>query len=350
MSPTHTYRQQVAPLKERAAKMYNDWVGFIYSSLPTIYTGRIEKESVYAGISEKPRKFVVNTIFVFYFLSIFFYPLSVEFIASPYIRATFSAALLVFGLFFPYYVFALIADSRRKDIELVLPDLLLLTSANIKSGMTIDRALLFASRPEFGMLGREVKKVAFQIYGGKTLQDAFAELTTKIKSDILESTIGLLLEGLRSGGAVAKLLEESALDIRNTETLKKEIKASVMMYGIFIFMAAVLGAPFMFAISNFLVHSTVSMWSGNSVDIDPQFSGGGFIQIHTPQIDLEAFNLFSMAAIVITTFFAGILISLIMTGNAKAGLKYVPIFVVSGVLLFLGAKAMMFGLFGSIIG
>lgn len=338
------------PFKQRAKLLYDDIIAYIYGSLPFWYTERIEQEALYAGRIDKPKIFVVNAVFFFYLISIFFYPLSYKWISSPYIRATVSLTLLLFGLFFPYYVFSLMAESRKKEIEVVLPDLLLLTSANIKSGMTIDRALLFASRPEFGMLGREVKKVAFQIYGGKPLADAFEILTRRIKSDILQRTISLLLEGLRSGGAVAKLLEESATDIRNTETLKKEIKASVMMYGIFIFMAAVLGAPFMFAISNFLVYSSVEMWSGNEVELDPQFSGGGFIQIHTPEIDIEAFNMFSMAAILVTTFFAGILISLIMTGTAKAGLKLVPVFMVIGVLLFVGAKAVMFAAFGGIVG
>jgi len=81
---------------------------------------------------------------------------------------------VLFFLFFgsaaiatPYFSLILAADARRKRVERYLPDFLILTSANLRSGLTIDKALLFASRREFGELSKLTRKAAYEIYGGK---------------------------------------------------------------------------------------------------------------------------------------------------------------------------------------
>jgi len=183
------------------------------------------------------------------------------------------------------------------------------------------------------------------------LADAFSNFTKKVKSSVLNRTVSLLLEGLRSGGNVAQLLEESAEDIRNTEILQREIRSNVMSYMIFIFIAAVIAAPFLFGVSSFLVLTTIQLWGGNDFSInDQQLQGGGFISLSPPQIDIDAFNMFVIAAILMTTVFASILISLIQTGKAGQSLKYMPAFMILGLVIYFIAKSLLLASFGSIVG
>lgn len=327
-----------------------DYETIVYNMLPRKYKEMIEDEARYAGYESSKESFVFKMFLVFYIIAFGNFAVLLLVINAPiWLAAIPPLIVCTIGAISPYMIYSVVAEARRKSIELLLPDLLLLTASNIKSGLTIDKALLFSARPEFGDLGVEFKKVAFQIYGGQTVEDSFLSLTKKVKSITLERTVGLLVEGLRSGGAVAKLLEETAADIRNTEMLQKEIRSSVMMYIMFIFMAAVLGAPFLFAISSFLVSATTGMWKdvGN---VDTEFSSASMIKMNKPDIDINAFNYFSVGTLIVTTFFAGILVSLIQTGNIKGGFKYVPIFMIVALVLYFVAKQALFSIFGSMLG
>ncbi len=327
-----------------------NYENFVFSRLPEKYQEFIIRESVYAGYRANVEKFVFWLLAAYAF--IIAATLAAMLVISPplWISALMMFFLITTAVSAPYLVFSSSADSRKKEIDDVLPDFLLLVAANIRSGLTIDRAILFSARPEFGSLSVEFKKVAFEIYGGASLETAFSKLTKRIKSGILERTISLIVEGIKSGGAVAKLLEEIAIDIRNTETLQKEIRASVMMYVMFIFMAAVIGAPALFAISTFLIQGTMAMWGDMDMSTGPEMEGTGAISIAAPSLDGTVFGYFAIAVIIITTTFSGILISLIQSGNARQGLKYCPIFTSIALLVYFAAKEVLFRVFGSMLG
>ena len=316
----------------------------------------MEREAKYAGIQKFSPKSVINIFICFYIISlIVLVYLTWTKMFSNIVIWSIVTGILCAGILTPYSKYSIFADKRSKKIEAMLPDILMLTSSNIKSGLTIDRAMLFSARPEFGAIGQEFKKVALDIYGGVPVEKAFLELSSKIKSKILGNTVKMLVEGLRSGGAVAKLLEETAIDIQNSEVLHKEIQASVMMYTIFIFIAAVLGAPFLFAISNFLTQSMSVMWSstGSSSGQDVSSVQGSLstsISVSAPDVDLDALHNFSVYAIMITTICGGILISLIQKGNIKEAYKYAPPFAIVALIIFYVAKQGLLVVFGGMLG
>jgi len=325
----------------------------IYGSIPYSYAEKIQEQVKYSGFYDDQRTFIASLLLSFFVLAIVTSFISYYIIGVWYWVLFIVVFILGIGALSPLFIFSLIADARRKNMEMLLPDMLMLTASNIKSGLTIDRALLFSARPEFGDLGKEIKKVAFEIYGGMDVSKALRKLTKRIKSDILEKTIDLLIEGLRSGGAVAKLLEETASDIKNTELLQKEIKGNVMMYTMFIFIAAVLGAPSLFAISNFLISSTMNMWgpdSGGFSDIDTSSSSLSFIKMSAPEIDIYAFNTFVIAALLITNLFASMIISLIQTGKIRGMVRYAPIFVFVSLIIYFSVKSLLLRVFGSMLG
>lgn len=328
---------------------------YLCSKLPKKYVDTVRLEAKYAGMEHGFEEFVtylygillplalLNTILLYFVLNV------------KLLFALIPAVFIVIAIFVtPYLFFTTLADTKKREIESVLPDILLLTSANIKSGLTIDRAILFSARPEFGIIAEHFKSAAFKIYGGTAVEDSLQNMVKKVKSETLEHVIDLLSEGMKSGGSIAKLLEETALDIRNSETLQREIKSTVAMYVMFIVIAGVIGAPLLYAISTYMITAIGTMWGQQSAlggDSSALTSGGSFLSISSPaEMDPNAFSNFAAMAILITTFFSGLLISIIQTGSAKQGIKYAPVLMIVAILLYFGARSILWSVFGSMIG
>ena len=109
-----------------------------------------------------------------------------------------------------YLILLLKIDAREREIEKNLPDFLQLASANIRAGMTIDQALWFAIREQYGILAKEMKQVAKENFSGTPLTQAFSKLKDKYRSKILKRAMVLIIEGLNSGGKMAEILERVA--------------------------------------------------------------------------------------------------------------------------------------------
>ena len=112
-------------------------------------------------------------------------------------------------------------------------------ASNLKSGLTVDRALLMSARPEFGPFEEELNIVGKEITIGKELDVALTNMTKRIKSDKLEKTIALIVSGLRSGGRLSSLLEQTAENLRRQKLVEDKVRSNVLMYLIFIFVAIV---------------------------------------------------------------------------------------------------------------
>ncbi len=327
---------------------------YIYSKLPKKYVEGIRTESKYAGMTHGFEEFLTYFYSGMFLIAVANFILLYIFMNVRLLYSLVPILFIIVALFVtPYLFFTTLADTKKREIESVLPDILLLTSANIKSGLTIDRAILFSARPEFGVLSDHFKGAAFKIYGGSSVEDSLHDMIKKIKSDTLEHVVDLLTEGIKSGGSIAKLLEETALDIRNSETLQREIKSTVAMYVMFIIIAGVIGAPILFAISTYMITAIGSMWGQQTggIDSSEMTSGGSFLTISSPKdLDPQAFSNFAVAAILITTFFSGLLISIIQTGSPKQGIKYAPVLMAVATALYFGVKAILWSVFGSMLG
>ena len=250
------------------------------------------------------------------------------------------ASLWVFVFFILLYVlwalFYLAVDlkiyKRRLDLEDVLPDYLQLTASNIKAGMTIDRALWYAVRPKFGVLAKEIEIVAKETMRGEDLKTALQKFADKYDSILLKRTISLLIEGTEAGGEIGGMLNKIAINIQENKIMKKEMAANVTTYVIFIAFATVLAAPVLFALSGVLIKVITNIGGlvgGAAASAGPSitFSGSG--------IRFSDFKIFAIVSLIITSFFSSMIIATIKKGNVKAGFRYIPIFVVSTVVLFL---------------
>ena len=110
-----------------------------------------------------------------------------------------------------------------------------MVAANLSAGMPIDQALWYAVRERFGVLADEVELLARKVMGGVDLEQALMEFAKSYDSDLLHKSIILLIEGLKSGGELASLIEETASDLVQKKIVDKKVRTSVNLYVIFIF-------------------------------------------------------------------------------------------------------------------
>ena len=262
-------------------------------------------------------------------------------VASLIVLWIFIFVLLIIGLWIMFYIAVDLKIFKRKvDIEEVLPDFLQLTASNINAGMTIDKALWFAVRPRFGVLAKEIENIAKETMSGADLGSALEKFSAKYDSTILKRAVSMINEGMEAGGKIGDLLNRVALDIREQKSLMKEMSANVTTYVIFITFASVAAAPFLFAMSGVLIEVVGKLGSalgnaGNAAagaGIPLTFSGTG--------VSSSDFRIFAITSLIMTSFFSAIMTSTIKKGNVQSGVKYIPIFIVISLSLYIVAQSL----------
>ncbi len=242
---------------------------------------------------------------------------------------------LLISIFYFYTSFTIKKFKKRLELEFVLADYLQLVAANLNAGMPIDQALWYAVRERFGVLAEEVEIVARKVMGGVDLEDALIGFAKSYDSDILKKSIILLIEGLRSGGELASLVNKIAWNIKETQLLEKEISSETTTYSIFVSFASLLAAPALYA----LAHRIIIIMTDVTSKIDVGSGIGALtpipLSIGVQTILPQDFKIFSLVNLFLTSTISAIIISKIRKGSVKAGVKLIPFFIVTSMLLFL---------------
>ena len=319
--------------------------------IPNRFRPRIRSYLQLAGIPEIPYGLFGGLFFAGIFLTFALYVL----FAYPYIRSLTSgygaaSRALVFFLF-TFGSFALVGIAisyllmsavyvwldmriykRTREMESVLVDFLQFVSENLKAGMTFDRALFFAIKPQFTVLATEVRIAAKRAMTGQDVEDALTELSHKYASNVLSRSFSLIVEGLRGGGEVASIIDRVVDNLRETKKLKEEMAATTLGYVIFISGVVCVIAPGLFALARQLLVilgkflGQISTSLNQAQNLPLKFSAVAI----TP----EDFTLFSYMALIIVSLFSSMIISIIQRGNVKSGIKYVPVFILVSMTFF----------------
>jgi archaellum biogenesis protein FlaJ (TadC family) len=187
------------------------------------------------------------------------------------------------------------------------------------------------------VLANEIEIVAKEVMSGVELTDSLENFSSKYESDILSRSISLLIEGIKSGGEIGELLNRIASNIQESRTIRKEMAANVTTYVIFITFAAIVAAPILLALSGQLIIIIGSIVS----KVDVPASGNMMFAITNISVTPENFKIFAYISLLITSFFSSIIVATIKKGNIKEGIKYVPLFMVVAILIFLVASKLL---------
>ena len=233
----------------------------------------------------------------------------------------FSLAVALLSYMHLYYLI----NERASRVDAILPDFLLIVSANLRSGMTPYAAFQSSARPEFGPLQAEIIYVSSLSMGNESFSSALQELTNTIDSAILRRVVVFFENGLKAGGKLAYLLETSADEIRETEEMKRQMMINAKTYAVFVAFILVLGLPLLLAISTqfMTVFSKVqgSLGGGAATSVTSQI---GSIPQPKMNIDVKFIDQLAFILIIGNSIFTSILVGIISRGKILFGLKYSP--------------------------
>lgn len=163
-----------------------------------------------------------------------------------------------FGGVVDYFVMALLSGTgvlgmyesihvrRIQKIDGIFPDFVRDLAESRRAGMTFTKAILFASKGEYGILTPEIKKISQQVSWGGSVADALESFAQRVNTKSIRRTITLIIEASNSGGNVADVLDVAAKDAREIKMLEAERRTNMASYvvviyvGMFVFLAIVL--------------------------------------------------------------------------------------------------------------
>jgi len=238
-------------------------------------------------------------------------------------------------------------SARVKKIEEVFPDFLQLVSSNLRAGMTVDRAMLLSARPEFAPLDKEILQTGRDISTGKPIGLSLNAMSKRIGSEKIEKTLLIILSGIRAGGDLATLLEETSGSMRQRGFIEKKAASQVLMYVIFIFMAVSIFAPGLFSLSGILVETMTNLMGG----VDPASLPSNIpISFSSVNISTEFIHYFSILFIIVMDIMASLVLGLVSKGDEKEGLRYLPIMLILSLGIFFALGKILAGSVSGLIG
>ena len=289
-----------------------------------------EKNIKNAGILTPPEK---------YHNFIFLLIVSISIISLPLFFFLKINLLISLGLFFIlniffFYKVNLKATARVRQMELVFPDAISLMSSNLRAGITIENAFLLAARPEFAPLDKAILKTGKEISTGKEVIVSLKKMSDEISSEKISKVIELIISGLKAGGNIADLLEETSRNMKEKEIIEKKTASTILMYVIFIFVAVSIGAPVLFGLSTVLVEIVISL-----AEKTPELTGAQTsmaISFSKVSLSVNFIIYFSLMFLVTIDFISCFVIGIVNKGEGKTGLKYfIPILATSLSIFFI---------------
>ena len=247
-----------------------------------------------------------------------------------------------------YFYLDLVIYNRTQEMENVLQDFLRLVAQNLKGGMSFERALWSAIKPEFGVLGNEVQLAAKKVMTGHDVDQALSEFTMKYDSPTLKRSFTLVVEALKSGGEIAETIEHIAEDIQETTELKREMAATNLTYVMFVIFIVVVISPGLFTLSYQFLRMLESFSAKLSVSSGSTPVGMPFT-IGKPAIGLDDYKEFSRNALLIISTMSAMIVSIIRNGDIKAGIKYIPFMAAFSLMFYVMFMILASSVFGAIL-
>lgn len=216
-----------------------------------------------------------------------------------------------------FFTIAMIRQERRSaEIEKSAPDFLRQLSSILKVGLSFENAMEEMSESFSGPLYDEMGKTLIEIKMGGNFDDCWMRMCKRLKSKEIERVFTIILDGRKSGGGIANVIMDISDDLRSVLALKRERKSSVMMAVMFLLISAVLASPFSLGMISVYANFMEGFGKHSEVISVGPLAGGIYLVIHS--------------------FLVGIIISIILYGNAKKGIKFsIPLVMVSYAIFYL---------------
>ena len=213
------------------------------------------------------------------------------------------------------FLVLLIKKERRiSEIERTAPDFLRQLSSMLQVGLSFENAMEDMSSFGSGPLYDEMKRTIIEIKMGKNFDQSWIDMSKRLKSREIERIFIIILDGRKSGASISNVIMEISNDLRDVLALKRERKSSVMMAIMFLIISAVIASPFALGMVSIYGEFMESFGKTSEIVQIAPLAGEIYLVIHS--------------------FLVGLIISVIMYGNFKKGIKFSIPLVFASFLIF----------------
>lgn len=274
------------------------------NNIPEKYLSRFQEFLLSGAIFTDASKFLAILIIFMMFVEI------ILLVIISIFNIPFSVLILPFFVFPGLLAYVLVKQERRaSEIEKSAPDFLRQLASMLQVGLSFENAMDDMSQYGEGPLYDEMRRTIIEIRMGRNFDDAWIAMSKRLKSRELERIFQMVLGGRKSGSSMSGVIMDVSDDLRDLLALKRERKAAVMMSVMFLIVSAVIAAPFALGM--------VSVYAG-------------FMQNYgnTSQL-IQIAPLAGEIYLIIHSVLVGLIISIIIYGEIKKGVKF-SIFLVIG--------------------
>lgn len=220
-------------------------------------------------------------------------------------------------LIFPFFVIPILftyvivqQERRAQEIERTAPDFLRQLSSMLQVGLSFENAMEDMSHYSRGPLYDEIRRTIIEIRMGRNFDEAWRAMGVRLKSKELERIFDIILDGRKSGSSISNVLFDVSNDLRDLMALKRERKSAVMMSIMFLLISAIVATPFAMGMVNIYSKFMQNYGMESVMILSAPVVGELYLLIHS--------------------FLVGFIISIIMYGEVKTGLKFsLPLVVAS---------------------
>lgn len=278
-------------------KIINDLAIFFDNIIPENYLSKFQEFLLSGAIFTEASK-VLAILIIFILTCEILLALTLTFLNLPV-----SVLILPFFIIPGLFTYVVVVQERRaQEIEKSAPDFLRQLSSMLQVGLSFENAMEDMSQYGQGPLYDEMRRTIIEIRMGRNFDEAWVAMSKRLKSKELERIFGIILDSRKSGSGISKVLSDVSDDLRDLLALKRERKSAVMMSVMFLLISAVIATPF--AIGMVGVYSGFMQSYGMESEI-----------ILTAPVAGEIY-------LVIHSVLVGFIISIIMDGDVKKGIKY----------------------------
>ena len=193
-------------------------------------------------------------------------------------------------------------EKRAQEIEKTAPDFLRQLSSMLQVGLSFENAMEDMSQYGEGPLYDEMRRTIIEIRMGRNFDEAWTAMSKRLKSKELERIFGIILDGRKSGSSISNVLLDLSDDLRDLLAIKRERKSSVMMSVMFLLISAVIATPFAIGMVGVYSEFMQSYGMESEIILTAPLAGEIYLIIHS--------------------ILVGFIISIIMYGDVKKGIKF----------------------------
>ena len=278
-------------------KIIDDLAIFLGNIVPEKYLSRFQEFLLSGAIFTDANK-VLAMLIIFMLISEFTLAITVTMFRFPV--SVFILPLFVIPGLFTYVIVQ--QERKVQEIEKTAPDFLRQLSSMLQVGLSFENAIEDMSQYGEGPLYDEMRRTIIEIRMGRNFDDAWRAMSKRLKSKELERIFNIILDGRKSGSSISTVLFDVSQDLRDLMALKRERKSMVMMSVMFLLISAVIATPF--AVGMVGVYSGFMQGYGmeSEIVLTAPLAGEIYLIIHSVLV--------------------GFIISLIMYGEIRKGIKF----------------------------